>query len=112
MSTMRERWVAWMAEAGFTGATLAQDAVKAAMNFAESEVALALQPREVAPELDALKVEASVVVFVKAVSPDEAVESAACGDGWATRDDAKCEGTSGHVYAVTLVARRCEEPRK
>lgn len=37
MATMRERWVAFMARAGFTGPVLAQDAVKAAMRFAETD---------------------------------------------------------------------------
>jgi hypothetical protein len=44
--TMRERWVEFMRIHGFTGHVLAQDAVKAAMDFAASEVRLALQPRE------------------------------------------------------------------
>lgn len=38
---MRERWVAFMEVAGFRGPTLAQDAVKAALPFAQAEVALA-----------------------------------------------------------------------
>jgi len=51
MSAMRERWVEFMRLRGFTGNVLAQDAVKAAIAFAEDEVRLALQPREQAPGL-------------------------------------------------------------
>ena len=51
MSTTRDRWLAFMAERGFSGNVLTQDAVKAAPEFAESEVRLALEPREAAPEL-------------------------------------------------------------
>lgn len=39
--TIRDRWVAFMGERGFRGPTLAEDAVKAAMAFAESELARA-----------------------------------------------------------------------
>jgi hypothetical protein len=48
MSTnkMRERWVEFMRHRGFSGNVIAEDAVKAAMDFAESEVRLVLQPRE------------------------------------------------------------------
>ena len=51
MSTTRDRWLAFMAERGFSGNVLTQDAVKAAPEFAESEVRLALEPREAAPGL-------------------------------------------------------------
>jgi hypothetical protein len=53
MSTneQRTRWIAFMGTLGFRGPVLAQDAVKAALPFAASEVALALQSRPPSPEL-------------------------------------------------------------
>jgi len=51
MITMRERWVFFMRARGFVGHVLSQDAVKAAIPFAESEVRIAMGPRDPAPGL-------------------------------------------------------------
>jgi hypothetical protein len=51
MSTTRDRWIEFMTARGFTGNALSFDAVKSAVQFAESEVHRALQLGESSLEL-------------------------------------------------------------